>query len=238
MYSDRPLPEAISHRGLCHAAPENSVPAFSAAVAAGAEGIELDVHVTSDEVLLVHHDAGYRIGDDMVPFRSLDAAEVAGLKLSGGVPIPTLDEALESIGAATNVYVEVKVAGVEAALTRCLRRHAANVSRYSVHAFDHRIVRRMLELIPSVRTGILQVSYLIDSSAAMRKAGAADLWQHADFVDERLVADVHSCGGRIVAWTANDETAWERLAKLGVDGICTDRIDSYIAWRASVQGDS
>jgi glycerophosphoryl diester phosphodiesterase len=174
----------------------------------------------------------------MVPFRSLDAAEVGRLRLSGGVPIPTLDEALESIGANASVYIEVKVPGIEAALSRCLRRHSANVSRYAVHAFDHRIVRRMLELVPSVRTGILQVSYLVDSCAAMRKAGAADLWQHADFIDATLVADIHSCGGRIVAWTANDETAWERLAKTGVDGVCTDRIDSYIAWRASVHGDS
>jgi glycerophosphoryl diester phosphodiesterase len=45
---------------------------------------------------------------------------------------------------------------------------------------------------------------------------------------------VHACGGRVIAWTANDEPAWEALSKAGVDGICTDRIDLYVAWRRSV----
>jgi glycerophosphoryl diester phosphodiesterase len=89
----------------------------------------------------------------------------------------------------------------------------------------------MLELIPSVRTGILQVAYPIDSSAAMRSAGATDLWQHVDFIDERLVSDVHAYGGKLIAWTANTTEQWQSLTDLGVDGICTDHVDRYVEWR-------
>ena len=56
MYSKQTLPEAVSHRGLRTAAPENSVPAFLAALEAGAEGIELDVHASGDGSVFVHHD--------------------------------------------------------------------------------------------------------------------------------------------------------------------------------------
>ena len=56
MYSSRPLPIAISHRGLRATATENSIPAFDAAIDAGAEAIELDVHATVDGVIYVHHD--------------------------------------------------------------------------------------------------------------------------------------------------------------------------------------
>ena len=91
----------------------------------------------------------------------------------------------------------------------------------------------MLELMPSLRTGILQVGYPVDSRAAMRSAGATDLWQHADFVDSLLVADVHAQAGRVIVWTANDESQWTMLSELGVDAICTDRVDSYVAWRNS-----
>jgi len=233
MYSRRQLPEAISHRGLHGSAPENSIPAFTAAVAAGAEGIELDVQASADDVLLVHHDPVVSRGDTQLRLSALGASDIARLTLDGKIGIPTLDDALEAIGGGTRVYIEVKVRGVEAALVRCLRRHFANAERYSVHAFDHRIVRRVLELLPSVRTGILQVSYLIDSYAAMRRAGATDLWQQADFIDSSLVSDVHTGGGRLIAWTANAESQWERLAALGVDGICTDSIESYVAWRRS-----
>ena len=106
-----------------------------------------------------------------------------------------------------------------------------HIDRYSVPAFDHRIVKRMLELIPSVRTGALQVSYLIDTVSALRRCGATDLWQHADFIDAALVTDIHANGGKVVAWTANDESQWEFLATIGVDAICTDRVDDFVAWR-------
>jgi glycerophosphoryl diester phosphodiesterase len=126
----------------------------------------------------------------------------------------------------------VKALGIESDVARCLKRHFANNGDYAVHAFDHRVVKRVLELNSSVRTGILQVGYPIDSCSAMRAAGASDLWQHVDFVDETLVADVHSCSGKLIVWTANTESQWESLAALGVDGICTDRVDEYVAWRS------
>jgi glycerophosphoryl diester phosphodiesterase len=232
MYSNRPLPLAISHRGLHSEAPENSIPAFLAAIAAGAEGIELDVHASADDVLHVHHDAQLVVeGGEAVPFTRLDSGAIARLRLEGDVPIPTLDDTLAAIGASCAVFIEIKAAGIEQAVARCLRRQMSNAERYAVHAFDHRVVKRMIELIPSVRTGMLQVSYLLDSCAALRKGGALDLWQHADFIDASLVADVHACGGRVVAWTPNSETQWESLAGMGVDCICTDRIDQYVGWK-------
>lgn len=231
MYSSKSLPLAVSHRGLHETLPENSIPAFEAAIAAGAEGIELDVHGSSDGVLHVHHDPALDVNGSPVPFTSLDSRDIAKLRLAGDVPVPTLDDTLTAIGSRAKVFIEVKAAGVENDLARCLRRHSQNADLYSVHAFDHRVVKRMLELIPSTRTGILQVSYLVDSADAMRRAGAADLWQHADFIDAQLVTDIHARGGRVVAWTPNGDSQWEHLASLGIDAICTDRIGDYVAWR-------
>lgn len=232
MYSSNTPPLAISHRGLHSSAPENSIPAFLTAIDAGADGIELDVQSSSDDVLYVHHDSALRLNDGFVPFASLESGEIGKLRLDGDAGIPTLDDTLAAIGSHCDVFIEIKANGIENAVARCLKRHVSIAERYAVHSFDHRIVKRMLELVPSVRTGILQVSYLIDSCAALRKAGAMDLWQHADFIDGALVTDVHSCGGRVIAWTPNAEPQWESLATLSVDGICTDRVDSYIAWRS------
>ena len=231
MYSSKSLPLAVSHRGLHTTLPENSIPAFEAAIAAGAEGIELDVHGSADGVLYVHHDPVLQVNGSLIPFNALDSSDIAKLRLDGDVPIPTLDDTLTAIGTRARTFIEVKAAGVETDLARCLRRHSHNAEQYAVHAFDHRIVKRMLELIPSIRTGILQVSYLVDSTDAMRRAGADDLWQHADFIDAELVTDIHARGGRVVSWTPNDHSQWERLSSLGVDAICTDRIDDYVAWR-------
>lgn len=236
MYSAHAWPQAISHRGLRTRAPENSLPAFRAALAAGADAIELDVHASRDGTLFVHHDDAIALkaaGAESTPVRiaQLDSKILSRARLADDVSIPTLDDVLNEVAARALIYIEIKAPGVEADVVRCLRRHASIADSCAVHAFDHRVVKRMLELLPSVRTGILQVAYPIDTPAALRAAGAIDLWQHADYIDTALVNDVRAYGGRVIAWTVNDPAQWERLATIGVYGICTDRIDCYVRWR-------
>lgn len=235
MYSSRPLPSAISHRGLRATAPENTIAAFEAAINAGAEGIELDVHSSLDGVVFVHHDPIIDTPSGRVAFKAADSKTIQAARIDGGHSIPTLDATLEAVASRAKVFIEIKPPGIENDVARCLKRHSDLHENYSVHSFDHRIVKRMIEILPSVRTGILQVAYPIDSRTAMRDAGATDLWQHADFVDSRLVSDVHASGGRLIVWTPNTPTAWERLASLGVDGVCTDTVDAYLDWRRDME---
>jgi glycerophosphoryl diester phosphodiesterase len=227
---------AISHRGLRHAAPENSIPAFLAAIAAGAAAVELDVHASVDGVIHVHHDpvpGGIDSkGNPWRPIAEMDSKDIAQAKLFGDVAIPTLDDVIEAVDGRAGIFIEVKGVGMEEAVSRCLKRHLGRIDQLSVHSFDHRIIRRIAGLMPSVRSGILQVSYLVDSCAVLRLSGATDLWQHADFIDAALVSGVHACRGKVIAWTANNEAQWERLDRLGVDGICTDKVDEYVAWVA------
>ena len=241
MYNTTVRPQAISHRGLRTTAPENTIPAFRAALAAGAEGIELDVHTSVDGIVFVHHDAEISPLKGAHPDRhddaprgaisALHASDIVTIRLADDTPIPTLDQVLTEFAGEAFVYVELKAAGCEDAVKSCIIRHESTLAKCAVHSFDHRAVKRVVELLPSLRTGILQVSYPIDSRVGMRAAGATDLWQHVDFVDAALVADVHASGGRVIAWTANSRTEWQRLTAAGVDGICTDRVDEYVAWR-------
>jgi glycerophosphoryl diester phosphodiesterase len=231
MYSTPIPPIAISHRGLRHSAPENSIPAFLAAIDAGADAIELDVHGTSDGVLFVHHDASPAPADSAESaskaFAGMLSADISRIRLAGDVAIPTLDDVIEAVNGRAGIFIEVKAPEIEEAIVHCLKRHIGRIDQLAVHSFDHRIIRRLAGLFPSVRTGILQVSYLVDSCAAMRLSGASDLWQQVDFIDAALVTGVHACRGRVIAWTANTPDQWDRLESLGVDAICTDFIDEY-----------
>lgn len=236
MYSTSTAPLAISHRGLCINAPENSIPAFVAAIESGADAIELDVHGSADGILFVHHDStpfGNDSGEPRREFAELTAKEISRGRLAGDIEIPTLDQVIEAVDSRASIFIEVKATGIEEATSRCLKRHMDRIDQLAVHSFDHRIVRRMSGLCPSVRTGMLQVSYLVDSCAALRLTGATDLWQHVDFIDAALVSGVHACRGRVVAWTANSAAQWNRLESFGVDGICTDRVDLYLGRRAA-----
>src|ERR687886_814872 len=70
----------LGHRGARLAAPENTLPAFRAALAEGADGVELDVRQTADHVLVCLHDAGLgRTTDGRGPVRERTLAEVKAL---------------------------------------------------------------------------------------------------------------------------------------------------------------
>lgn len=134
-----------------------------------------------------------------------------------------------------DVWVEVKTLaeGNERDLLAVLERGPAP-GRYAVHSFDHRIVRRLGAERPDLRRGILLSAYLEDPVAAMRAVGATTLWQEWQQVDRELVNRVHEAGCTIVAWTVNDIGDLERMARLGVDGLCgnyPDRIRVAIASR-------
>lgn len=226
--------EAISHRGSRAGHVENTIGAVLAAVDEGADGVEIDVHATSDGVVVVHHDffprgkaAARRLGSR--PIADLTYAEIQQFDIGGGERIPSLADLLRALNDRARLYVEIKGRGCEAALAAMLSAAPSNIA---VHSFDHRSIRRMAELAPRVARGVLQGSYMADNCIGLRSATARDLWQHFDLLDADLAREVHGCGGRVVAWTANEERDWARLATAGVDAICTDDVAGFVRWRA------
>jgi len=225
------IPESISHRGAHDTLPENSIPAFLRAFELGADAIELDVHATRDGVVVVHHDPVLKDGREPArekrAISELSSSELAQFELDGGVRIPTLHDVLDAVPADARVYVEVKARNIEPLVVRCIRESAVDCV---VHSFDHRIVQTVKMIFPAIRTGVLEVARHVDPSVTLVATGAQDLWQEKEFIDEDLVARVHSHNARVVAWTANDSEQWKTLRAMGVDAICTDRIGELAAF--------
>jgi glycerophosphoryl diester phosphodiesterase len=224
-------PYVIAHRGASGYEYENSRAAFRRAIMLDADGVELDIHATRDGALVVHHDAEI---PGFGPIAQLSRAEARQVRIRNGEPLPLLSEVLELAGD-REVYVEVKSLPEthDEELLAVLDRGPAP-ARYSVHSFDHRIVRRLGECRPDLRRGILLSAYLDDPVAAMCRVGAATLWQEWQLVDQELVNRVHDAGFSIIAWTVNEIGDMERMARLGVDGLCgnyPDRIRVAIATR-------
>ncbi len=222
--NDMPTPWIIAHRGDQQVAPENTLAAIVAALGAGADGIEFDVHRTSDGEVIVHHDPVPRaLSEDPAladrPFTSLTAAQVRQFRVGGHHPIPTLGEVLAAVQDRAWLFCELKGVGVVECAAPLLARYPG---RCAMHAFDHRAVSRAAQLAPAVPRGVLLVARLIDPLAAMRAAGATTLWPHAETVDAELVATLRTAGMDVIPWTVNDLGTGRHLAALGVRGICTD----------------
>ena len=115
-----------AHRGLWNTndagpdnRPENSLAAFRAAVKKG-YGVEMDVHLTKDGQLVVHHDDSLkRLTGVDIQIADSTLAEIRACKLPNGEPVPTYDEVLEVVAGRIPMIVEVKVEkGNHAALAK------------------------------------------------------------------------------------------------------------------------
>lgn len=230
--------EVIAHRGMPRKSRENTLAGFAAAIEAGADGIELDVHATRDGVVVVHHDAhlppppGSPAGSLGVPIAALTFSELRRESFGGG-DIPSLDETLACVDGRATLYVEIKAPSIESRVVSELTLHRA---RAAVHSFDHRMSRTVREMARELPTGILTTSYLVEPERALRAAGARDYWQRWELIDSALVNRVHGAGGRVIAWTVNSSAAVSRLIALGVDAVCTDVTDEIVPFVRQREG--
>ena len=218
--------QIIAHRGASRECLENTLPAFRRAIDLGADAVELDVHVTADGSVIVHHDPVIRTSSappDLagLPIASLTTAQAASLQLSDGGAVPTLAEVAALLAGRLTLYCELKGAGSARPALDVLRRSGVSCA---VHAFDHRLIADAASYAPDIARGVLEVSRHIDAASTPRAADARDLWQLVDYIDESLVREVHAAGARVIAWTANDPVVVGRLAAWGVDGLCTDDV--------------
>ncbi len=204
----------IAHRGASDRELENSLAAFRAAAALGADAVELDVHAAADGTLIVHHDATIA-GRHHIP--ALSGRAVRELRLANGEPPPTLDEALAAAGAPLPPRFDGR-------LLDALRR-GPNPAGYAVHGFDHRIVQRLGTAQPTLRRGILSASYPVRPLVPLGDAGATMLWQERSLVDRALADALHAARAELIVWTADDPEEIERLLGIGVDGVCTNHVD-------------
>ena len=151
-----PGPFGFAHRGLhTNGAPENSLPAFAAALTLGC-GIECDLRLTADNEIVVFHDADTpRLCGRRLVIGGSTLAQLAGLRL-GGQSIPTLGELLRLVDGRVPLLLEVKVAGD---LRRWLPALKGELNSYTggfgIMSFDPRLVRLLKAGLPTVLRGLV-----------------------------------------------------------------------------------
>jgi glycerophosphoryl diester phosphodiesterase len=141
------LPLVIAHRGASREAPENTPAAFEAAIALGADAVELDVRRTSDGVLVVHHNASRR----GVPLSLLTYATL--VRLSRHEP-PRFETVLELCEGRIALDVEIKEPGYEAEVIEAASRRFPR-DRLLYTSFEESVVSTIKRLDQDARCGLL-----------------------------------------------------------------------------------
>jgi glycerophosphoryl diester phosphodiesterase len=197
---------------------ENTLPSFALALEHGAEGLELDVHATSDGEVVVHHDPTL---PDGTPIADLTRSQLDVYEPAPGVRVPSLSELCAAVADQAVLFVEIKGAGIEGSVAAVLANYTG---RAAAHSFDHAMIARLHALAPELRLGILFDDSISGLADAMAATGALDVWPHYSLVSPSVVEAVHAAGGRVIPWTVNDPGVAERLAAQGVDGLCGDDV--------------
>ena len=198
---------------------ENTLPSFAAALAAGAQGIELDVHATADGVVVVHHDAATSDGVEIARARWGDLSP--SRRRSGATEIPTLASVCDLVAERAELFVEIKGEGIEEAVTAVLEGRSGT---FAIHSFDHATIGRLARARVPYRLGLLFEEAVDDAVELLVEYGASDAWPHRSLIDRPLVERIQRSGGRVIAWTVNSASEARRLAGYGIDGICTDDV--------------
>ena len=238
----------LGHRGFSGTGRvENTAGAVSAALATGADGVEVDLRICADGRLLAVHDPDLnRVAGLPVDVASLSASTLRELVLRDGSRLATVPELVGAAGRSTLV-LEIKSppaggatrAEVAAAVAWELSLLGVPTSQLTVSSFDLEIIsrtRRHLRGLGAPRFALLGTP-LTQPTALLRRALEARLDEiHPHFLpllaDRRVVAAAHACGVGVTAWTVNTPRQAWRLQALGVDAVITDVPDRL---RASLE---
>ncbi len=226
---DRPL--LVAHRGASAVLAENTIPAFEAAIEAGADAVEFDVRMTADGAAVVMHDpdVGRTTGGSGL-VRDLTLADMRRLG------VPTLEDALGCCSGRVAVDVEIKnlpgepdfqpdrqdaVEATVGALAIVGFSGAVMISSFNPLAIAH-----ARAIAPDVPTGLLTGTD-VDAPAAMQFAAAEGHPWVLPFLGRvldapELPAQAHAAGLRLGVWLTDDPRVAVRLWRAGVDAVATN----------------
>jgi glycerophosphoryl diester phosphodiesterase len=234
--------EIIAHRGASHDAPENTVAAIKLAWEQGADGSEFDVYLSSDQQIVVIHDKDTKRTGGGVEKLVAKSTLAELQQLDFGLwkdpkyrneRIPTIADMFATVPAGKKVFVEVKCGPeIVPALDKALTASKLKPEQTPIIAFDARVIAELKKVRPDVPAYWLMSLNKKDTpppsvesviaKAREIKADGLDLSASPE-LDEAYAKAIHEAKLPLYVWTVNKPDVAQRMVKLGVVGITTDR---------------
>lgn len=230
-----------AHRGASSYYPENTLSAFYAGLSMGANGVETDVHMTRDGVLVLFHDDKLdRVTDGHGPVSDYTYDELLRLTVthaeSGRTDkIVSLEDFLKYFGWRDLAFaIELKQTMIEKEVIDLLNRYAVR-EKVILTSFDFDNLARAKAYSPDYRVGLLYSDKkTADPVGLLRSISGEQLCPYAEDLTEETVARFHAMGYSVRAWGVKDETLMEKVLRCGADGMTVnfpDRLHALIQSR-------
>lgn len=225
----------IAHRGASYLAPENTVASANKAWELGADAVELDVHLSKDNRVMVIHDKDTKrtctgkknleiAKTPSILLRDLDAGSWKGDEFKGE-KIPFLGEMIATVPEGKKLVVEIKCGqDVIPALVRCIEKYGKQDQIVFI-AFDWNTIVATQKAFPENKC-----YWLSASKAAAKKRipeataeGLAGVNLKSSIIDKEIMTLAGENKLEVLAWTVDELDEAKRITDLGVSGITTNR---------------
>lgn len=216
------------HRGAAKLEPENTLLSMQKALDLGVDQIEIDVHLTRDQHLVVLHDTTVdRTTNGEGAVADFTLAAIKQLDAGKGEPIPTLQEVIDLVRGKVILQIELKGPGTAEPVIETVDRNSME-KEVLLTSFVHERLREARQLNPDLRLGALWADPPPDACEQAIDMGAEAIHiQHLN-IDAQLVQKAHAHGLKIRAWNPDTVEEIQRVVDLGVDAIGSNRPDLLI----------
>jgi len=239
-----------AHRGASGLYPENTMEAFSAAIKQGANGIELDVHLTKDGHIVVAHDTRLeRVSNGSGYINDYTLEELKKLNFNRLFPdgsvcrIPQLSEVFQLVKPA-GLMLNIELKTTERLYPELPEKLNAMTCDYGMEerviysSFNHYSLQAIKKINASAKIGLLYELAMVDPWVYAKYVGADAIHPHYMVVAAlpETVTRCHENGVQVNVWTVDDPQAVKLMLKCGVDVIISNKADIAIACRNGDQG--
>ncbi len=227
-----------AHRGASGYAPENTLPSFQKAVEMKADGVELDIQLTKDDVIVVCHDEKVnRTSNGKGWIKDFTFEELRKLDFSNkkpeyaGVQIPTMEEVfdlLKDTGLTINIELKTGVVFYQDLEEKILRmaQEKGWEDRVIYSSFNHASMKKLKALNPNAKAGLLYADGTINMPTYTKELGMDAI--HPALYNlqyEGVVEECKQLGLKINTWTVNEEEHLLFAKQFGVDAVITNYPD-------------
>ena len=217
----------IGHRGAKAHLAENTLESFAYALANGANGIELDVHLcASGELVVIHDFTVDRTTNGTDEVRKHTLTQLRSLAVDQLYRMPLLSEVLDLAGKSVFINIELKgrhtAKPVSVLIEDYVQNNGFNYDNLIVSSFQQEELEALHHVAPQIPLGILTQASVTEAWEWAERFSAKALHPHFSLLTESNVKKAQDAGYKIYAWTVNDPADIERMKLYGVDGIISD----------------
>jgi glycerophosphoryl diester phosphodiesterase len=217
----------IAHRGAKGYEPENTLKSFQKALDLNADGIELDVHLSADEhIIVIHDETTDRTTNGKGFVNTFSLSELKSFSIDGKYQIPTLNEVFDLVDKKCLINIELKGLGTARKVVNLIEEYIAeknwNYHHFTVSSFDWNLLQETSNLNSKIQIGVLTETDLESALAFAELIKAHAIHPDYHLLNSENVKQMQQQGFLVLPWTVDEEEDIQKIKSYNVDGIITD----------------